>query len=287
MTLARRVGLSFGLVLLLFGLNLVVYFWTSQQKADSLAALRSTSERRMQMRALEHDLRDRGRESVILSEAVLDETQVHALDDRLADLVRRPRALADAGALSPEDAAMLQLALDRFERASRSVFTAAADSRRSDARAARGLTELALGEGLAVLDGLARHEERRGSEAAEAFFTTTALTHQVSLVTFGLSLIVTLVVGSAMAWHIKRGVGHLVDGAERVAQGDLTYQFDTERQDELGRLAGAFHAMTEQVKRAKADAADAHAAAERAARSRDMLAARLTAERPRPLTSDQ
>ena len=40
-TLARRVGLSFGLVLLLFGLNLVVYFWTSREKAESLAALRS------------------------------------------------------------------------------------------------------------------------------------------------------------------------------------------------------------------------------------------------------
>jgi methyl-accepting chemotaxis protein len=274
-TLARRVGLAFALVLLLFGLNLVVYFWTSQQKADSLAALRSTSERRMLLRAMEHDLRDRGRESVILSEATLDAAQVHALDERLGALTARPRDMASAGVLAPEDATMLQSALDRFERASRSVFTAAADGRRSDARGARGLSELALGEGLAVLDGLARHEERRGVQATDDFFETTALTHQVSLITFGLSLIVTIVVGTSTAWYINRGVGRLVRGTERIAEGDLSHRIDVARQDELGKLAGAFNGMTEQLQRAVIEASDARAAAERATRARDTFLANL------------
>lgn len=276
MTLARRVGLSFALVLLLFGLNVGVYFWTSEQKAESLAALRSTSERRMLLRAIEHDLRDRGRETVILSEAELDAAQVSALDERLRTLAGRPREMTAAGTIAPEDGAMLQSALDRFERAARAVFTAAGQARRADARAARGLAELAAAEGLAVLDGLARHEERRGSEATEAFFKTTVLTHQVSLLTFGLSLIVTLVVGTSMAWYINRGVGRLQRGAERIAQGDLASRIDVEGQDELGALAESFNAMAQQLARAMSDASNARAAAERASQAKDALLASLT-----------
>jgi nitrogen fixation/metabolism regulation signal transduction histidine kinase len=275
-TLARRVGVSFALVLALFGLNLVVYFWTSQQQADSLGALRSTSERRMQLRALEHDLRDRGRETVILSEAQLDAAQVRELDERLSALARRPHDMARAGSLAPEDSAMLASALERVERGARSVFTAAGHGRRADARAARGLAELAVAEALAVVDGLSRQEERRAAEATEDFFRTTALTHQVSLVTFGLSLIVTLVVGTSMAWYINRGIGQLQRGAERIAQGDLAHRIDVNRQDELGALAQSFNAMTHQLARAMTEASNARAAAERASHAKDALLASLT-----------
>jgi signal transduction histidine kinase len=235
----------------------------------------------MQLRALEHDLRDRGRETTILSEAVLEPNQVGALHERLTALGRRSREMA----IGPEDGAMLQAAFDRFERAARTVFAAAAENRRSDARAGRGLAELALGEGLAVLDGLARLEERRASAASEAFFKTTVLTHQVSLLTFGLSLIVTIVVGTSMALYINRGVGRLVRGTERIAQGDLTHRIEVARQDELGALAAAFNGMTQQLQRAMTEASDARAAAERASRAKGAFLTNMSHEFRTPLTS--
>jgi signal transduction histidine kinase len=285
MTIARRVTLSFALMVLLVGLNLIVYFWASQQKSDSLAELRSTSDRRMLLRALEHDLRDRHRESAILSEAVLDGDQLTALEQRLDALTGRTRDVAAAHALAPADTDLLRVALARFAEQARAVFRAAAAGRRAEAREAKAHADETASAALAASDRIARREEGRAGLATERFFAITMLTHQVSLVTFGLSLLITVAVGSSMTWYIRRGFARLVGGAERIAQGDLAHRVESTTDDELGALAAAFNNMTARLAQALTQASDARAAAERASRAKGAFLANMSHEFRTPLTS--
>jgi signal transduction histidine kinase len=285
MTITRRVSLSFALMLLLFGLNLVVYFWASEQKADSLAELRSTADRRVLLRAIEHDLRDRSRESAILSEAVLEAEQLASLRARLEALRRRPREL---GTLTPQgrrDAEEIGRALDRFADAALAVFTAATENRRAESRASRDRADRAEIEARLVIERVSRDEEQRATAAADRFFATTALTHQVSVVTFALSLLVTIAVGTHMAWRLRQGFSRLVRGTERIAQGDLAHHIEAAQTDELGALARAFNGMTRQLARAMSEASEARAAAERASRAKGAFLANMSHEFRTPLTS--
>ena len=86
MTIRVRLALSFGLTLVLFCLNLVAYFVTSQSKDDSLRRLRTAAERRVQWGSFEHDIRDRWQEISVLSELPLTPNQSAEVSRRLQRL---------------------------------------------------------------------------------------------------------------------------------------------------------------------------------------------------------
>src|SRR5688572_22953867 len=89
MTIRVRLALSFGLTLVLFCLNLVAYFVTSQSKDDSLQRLRTAAERRVQWGAFEHEIRDRWQEISVLSELPLTASQSAEVSRRLQRLGER------------------------------------------------------------------------------------------------------------------------------------------------------------------------------------------------------
>jgi signal transduction histidine kinase len=281
MTIARRVTFSFALILLLFALNLSVHFWTSHQQAASLSGLRAASDRRMALRSIEHELRERRREAAILSEAVLEPSQLAPLGQRLEALTRRSRLVKGEAAAFAE----LQLAVDRFAHEATAVFVAAAAGRTADARARQQQAAAQASEALATIERLSRQEEARAASATERFFSVAALTHQVSLVTFSLSLFVTLIVGEAVASHLRRGFATLVHGTERIAGGELGSRIEHETEDELGVLAEAFNGMSAQLARAMTQIDQARAAAERASRAKGIFLANMSHEFRTPLTS--
>src|SRR5918997_2715445 len=89
MTIRVRLALSFGLTLVLFCLNLVAYFVTSQSKDDSLHRLRTAAERRVLWGTFEHEIRDRWQEISVLSELPLTAGQSAEVARRLARLGAR------------------------------------------------------------------------------------------------------------------------------------------------------------------------------------------------------
>ena len=72
--------------------------------------------------------------------------------------------------------------------------------------------------------------------------------HQVSAAMAVLSLILTLFYALFFSRYLAAPVHRLAAAMERVQQGDLTVSIDLHRQDELGRLASSFNAMTRQCR---------------------------------------
>ncbi|MEJ2484048.1 MAG: ATP-binding protein, partial [Gemmatimonadota bacterium] len=70
----------------------------------------------------------------------------------------------------------------------------------------------------------------------------------------GASLLISLLLGGAIAWIVRRAVDRptreLIRGTEALAAGDLKTRLDIDRQDELGRLADSFNRMAENLKQA-------------------------------------
>src|SRR5262245_37119812 len=98
MTIRVRLALSFGLTLVLFCLNLVAYFVTTQRKDDSLQRLRTAAERRVLWGTFEHEIRDRWQEISILSELPVTANQSAEVSRRLQRLGERLAGVEAPGA---------------------------------------------------------------------------------------------------------------------------------------------------------------------------------------------
>jgi signal transduction histidine kinase len=80
---------------------------------------------------------------------------------------------------------------------------------------------------------------------------------QSALYTLLLLLGTTLVTG-LFVWRFTRPVKDLSNAARRIAQGDFDVRVPTERQDEIGALAGTFNEMAARLKRARELEAQLH-----------------------------
>ena len=66
-------------------------------------------------------------------------------------------------------------------------------------------------------------------------------------------LVVAFVSGGFLWWFVRRPVRFLIDGMETVTAGNLDKRLPVHSADELGQLAQAFNAMTEELARARAE----------------------------------
>ena len=69
----------------------------------------------------------------------------------------------------------------------------------------------------------------------------------------GIGLVLTLVVGVLVARSILRPLALLEKGAAQIGTGDLAHRIPPGRDDELGRVAGAFNAMAAKLERARSE----------------------------------
>jgi len=75
---------------------------------------------------------------------------------------------------------------------------------------------------------------------------------------FFLSLACAVAVGVFLAWQIARPLTALVQGARRVAEGELDTRIEVSGRDEIGTLAGTFNEMTQRLKRHMEATEEAH-----------------------------
>jgi len=78
MTIRRRLSLSFLLILLLFGLNLIIYFWGNQRREATVEALRQAVSRQALISGLNQNLNDIQKQVTLLSELGADLAADHA-----------------------------------------------------------------------------------------------------------------------------------------------------------------------------------------------------------------
>jgi signal transduction histidine kinase len=276
MTIRVRLALSFGLTLVLFCLNLVAYFVTSQSKDDSLLRLRTAAERRVQWGAFEHEIRDRWQEISVLSELPLTANQSAEVSRRLQRLGERLSAVQ-----APDPRTRDRLSrIARNHKDLESVWTTDAAGKGAEA----------IGVIISELGALKSEEDARVADEAKRLTDLTALMHRLSLIAFSLSIGAAILIAVLFSRYLTRRVRALQIGAEHVGAGDFTYRIEGIRagkSDELNQLARAFNDMACRLAQAMQEVTEARARAEHASRAKSAFLANMSHELRTPLLAVQ
>jgi signal transduction histidine kinase len=260
MTILRRLTLSFLAILLLFGLNLVIYFVGNQRRQSTVEDLRRAIERQILISSIDQSLHDIHKHVTLLSQVVTDVAtpgsgptevaqfivQLDAIKSRIVEL----RNLSDSGARARVDSFA-----DTYAELSQSWRVFYENFGRDQSKAilelavrADPLSQKVLQEFLPQL----QQQEKNGVEKASAnFYQVARFTDRITILIFGISSVVAIVVAYLVSRHLTRGLGELKLGAALIGSGNLDRRIALPASDELGDLARAFNDMTENLMRAR------------------------------------
>lgn len=269
MTIRRRLSLSFLVILLLFALNLVLYFWGNQRRETTVEALRRAVSRQALISGLNQNLKDIQKQVTLLSQITADtngapaeqarqagtadraETaqfgvQLHKIEQEIDEL----HALAETEALPNIEAfaeAYRKLA------ASWRIFYESFGSDQTKA-----ITELAVRVEPLTEDVIERrlpqlqNDENARVEAASAnFYRVVRLTDRTTILIFAISAVVAIGVAVMTSGQLTRGLLQLKAGAAAIGIGNLGGQIELKGDDELAALAKAFNEMSGSLQQAR------------------------------------
>lgn len=260
MTILRRLTLSFLAILLLFGLNLVIYFVGNQKRQSTVEDLRRAIERQILISSIDQNLHDIHKHVTLLSQVVTDVAtpgsgptevaqfivQLDAIKSRILEL----RDLSDSGARDRVDS--FATSYDELSQSWRVFYE---NFGRNQSKAilelavrADPLSQKVLQE---FLPQLQQHEKSGVERASANFYEVARFTDRITILIFGVSSVVAIVVAYLVSRHLTRGLGELKLGAALIGSGNLDRRIALPSSDELGDLARAFNDMTENLMRAR------------------------------------
>jgi signal transduction histidine kinase/ActR/RegA family two-component response regulator len=284
MTIRRRLTASFLIVLLLFGLNLVVFFWSSSRRQETVDELRRASARQLQISSVREDLNDIQKQVNLLSQGLPDlggaarAGDLIRFTDRL-DRVRRDittlrelrtpagRRLIDQLASSVADLSEAWRVFYQNLGVDQGAAITALVTR------AEPMSQRVLHE---ILPALQREERTLVEQASANFFSVARLTAQITILIFVLSAVVGVVVAYLVSRYLVRGLRQLETEATRIGRGQFGHRIAVRADDELAELARAFNEMSDRLSSAHAQLTDANRELER--RHHELLLARDAAE---------
>jgi signal transduction histidine kinase len=267
MTIRRRLTLSFLAILVLFALNLVVYFWGNRKRESSVEDLRRAISRQALISTIRQNLSDVQKQVTLLSQIVTDAaggsagpgdaTQFTGQLEAIGQTIREFQSLSDSAA-RPKVDAFAQTCRELI--ASWRVYYESFGVDQSKA-----ITELAIrADPLSqtvlqqLLPQLQKDENLRVETASANFYSVARLTDRIILVIFLASTIVAVAVAFGVSRHLTRGLSRLKQGAAAIGGGDLDQRIATNTKDELGELGQAFNDMTANLAAARAQLTLAH-----------------------------
>src|SRR5262249_27574477 len=260
MTIRRRLSLSFLLILLLFGLNLIIYFWGNQRREATVEALRQAILRQVIISGLNQNLNDIQKQVTLLSELGADLAADHARPGDVAQfhgqLERIDHQIAELKNLSGQGN---HASLDAFAEAyaqlgaSWRIFY---DNLGIDQT--KAITELAVrAEPLAQkvlkqdLSRLQSDENFRVEQASVNFYQVARLTNRTTILIFAISAAVALAVAVLVSRQLTLGFVRLKEGTGSIGSGNLRQRIDLRGNDELADLARAFNEMAGKLSMAR------------------------------------
>lgn len=272
MSIRRRLTVSFLVILVLFGLNLVIYFWSGQRRSDAVEDLRRAISRQILVASIDQDLKNLQKEIALLSQITAESAATGATPEDIVQFGRQTAAISvefrEVYKLSDSSA---KTQVDELEQS----YTELAISWQTfysnfGVNQGKAITELATKADpmsqrviQQLVPQLQEDERERVEAASKRFYDVARLTNRMTIAIFGISIIVAIVIALQMSRYLTRGLGELKLGAAMIGGGDFERRIQVTSKDEIGDLAHAFNDMTEHLLRARNQITEANQELER------------------------
>ena len=252
MTIRRHLIISFVAIVLLFAVNVAVYFWGSRQRQAGFDDLQRAMRREQLSLRIEMNLSETRQQVELISssgaQTSIKETenfdgQLQTIGDRVAEFIN----LTPAG--GRDAATQFGQAVNKL-RTSWHLFIT-----NSGVNQPAAIMELAIRaeplsrEVLEVrLPQLSATEQAATDRAKVTFHSVADLTDRITIGTFLLSTALAIAFGFAVSRRLTLGLKALKAGAAAIGSGDLEHLITLDSKDELGDLARAFNEMTRNLR---------------------------------------
>jgi len=127
---------------------------------------------------------------------------------------------------------------------------------------AREMEDLAVREAdrIATLGSeAAAYVSRRIEEKNTAILEISSFSQKMLTLVLFIAILATIINAYFMSRALEKPIRQLVDGTDRVAEGDLTYRVKVHSRDEIGQLAASFNTMAEKLKKSRQELLSAKA----------------------------
>lgn len=259
MTIKRRINLSFLVIIVLFGVNLAIYFWNSHRQSISADSLKRATRRQLLLSDIEQEITGFQRQISLLSQAISDagggagaaqvsqfqeqlhktSAQIHELE-LLADADMRPRSTAFASLFDQLSASWIVFYQNIGVNPSLAI--------REQAMRSDPLSQQVIQQ---MLPQLQAADRARAEFVTRRFFVESELSQRITLAIFGISTIIAMLVGALVLRYLVNGLNKLKDGAAQIGRRMLDFRIDMKSDDELGDLATAFNDMAAKLSDAR------------------------------------
>ncbi|HTS30328.1 MAG TPA: response regulator [Bryobacteraceae bacterium] len=281
MTIRRRLILSYFAILVLLGLNLVIYFWSDLRRKSTFEQLRRAITRQVLISSIHQELNDFQKQVSLLSYDMADSVfsgdavtkerlaggggvsaeERARIDAHLNDIVgqiEQMRSQTDADGIARIDtfaAAVRDLSTswrifyDNFGRNQTKAITEAVVH--AEPLSQRVMTQL--------LPQLQQDQRDRVESASANFYDAARFTDRVTVLIFIGSGFLAGLLAILVSRHLTRGLNTLKAGAQSLGAGNLDFCIHLTARDELGELASAFNDMAGRVRAAQTELTGANA----------------------------
>jgi signal transduction histidine kinase/DNA-binding response OmpR family regulator len=263
MTILRRLTLSYLAILVLLGLNLIVYFWSDSKRQLSFEELRRAIGRQNLISAIREELDNCQKQVTLLSQITGGGAGANgASPDEIARFNGRLNAIS-------EKIHQMSLLEDAPGRRRIESFGAAFQDLSNSWRIfyenlghhqARAIQEAVMhSEPLSekVIHDLLPQLERNEKDMVEAdsahFYGTARVTTRITILIFVVSGLLACLLAWRVSHYFLSAVGTLKSGADALGSGELTHRIRVLGTDELGALAQTFNEMAEHLSHARTE----------------------------------
>lgn len=258
MTIRRRLTLCFLAIILLFGMNLVIYFWGNQKRQDTVNDLRTAINRQILLYSVSQRLGDMQKQVALLapiaeSGSVLGKVERAQFKNSLDTVERALRDIEEDA--DPQERKQVQAVEKAFQELNASWRIFFDNFGKNYTKA---ITELSVrGDPLSqqvvqeLLPQLKETERIRVDAAVNTFDRVAQLTDRFTILIFIISAAVAVGLTFLLSRYLTDRLDNLKMGALMIGSGSLDYRIEVKNRDELGVLAETYNEMADNLHSAR------------------------------------